>query len=191
MPELDSVRAREKSNVMPRKRRRLYDSLSADEEVALTRAVEEHKSEHEGLYSRNAPLAGGLEGRHSASDCMKDQAWRIVNRSVKRVSTIALIPLPIVDLAAVTYIQTDMLRELARTFDLDYHEPLVLNIISKVWKTYDGFTLGSSLLGSASKMIPFFGSMLGMGAVNHAAVGATYSLGKLVIDENYLGELNR
>ena len=188
MPESDSVRASEKSSVMPRKRRRLYDTLSADEEVALTRAVEEHKSEHERLYSRNARPGGGLESRQSTdrsgSDHLRDQAWRIVNRSVKRVSTIALIPLPIVDLAAVTYIQTDMLRKLARTFDLDYHEPLALNIISKVWKTYDGFTLGSSLLGSASKMIPFFGSMLGMGAVNYAAVGTTYSLGKLVIDEN-------
>jgi uncharacterized protein (DUF697 family) len=188
MPESDRSSAREKTRIMPRKRRRLYDTLSTDEEVALTQAVEEHKAEHERLYARTSQPDGGLEGQQttdrSASDHRRDQAWRIVNRSVRRVSAIALIPLPVVDLAAVTYIQTDMLRKLAKTFDLDYHEPLVLNIISKVWKTYDGFTLGSGLLGSASKMIPFLGSMLGMGAVNYAAVGSTYSLGKLVIDEN-------
>ncbi len=33
-------------------------------------------------------------------------------------------------------------------------------------------------------LIPFFGSIVGMGTVNYAAVGTTYTLGKLVIDEN-------
>jgi len=169
---------------MPRKRRRLYDTLSADEEVALTQAVAEHKAEQERLYSRKASVESSPAARESPSDQKRDQAWRIVNRTVKRVGTIALLPLPMVDLAAVTYLQTEMLRKLARTFELDYHEPLVLNIVGKVWRAYDGFTLGSSLFGSAAKMIPFVGSMVGMGTVNFAAVGSTYTLGKLVIDEN-------
>ena len=173
---------------MPRKRRRLYDTLSADEEVALTQAVEEHKAEHKRLYARDVHQGNSIESSQtvdgSRSDRQRDQAWRIINRSIQRVGTIALIPLPMVDLAAVTYIQTEMLRKLARTFELDYHEPLVLNIVSKVWKAYDGFTLGSSVFGSAAKMIPFVGSMVGMGTVNYAAVGSTYTLGKLVIDEN-------
>lgn len=188
MAESESAPAPEEPSVMPRKRRRLYDTLSADEEVALTQAVHEHKAEHERLYGRTAS-PGASAGTFPAtertpSDQKRDQAWRIINRSVKRVGTIALLPLPVVDLAAVTYIQTDMLRKLARTFELDYHEPLVLNIVGKVWKAYDGFTLGSCLFGSAAKMIPFVGSMVGMGTVNYLAVGTTYTLGKLVIDEN-------
>lgn len=173
---------------MPRKRRRLYDTLSADEEVALTQAVEEHQAEQRRLYARQAALepAGGSSvalGR-ADSDRRRDQAWRIINRTVKRVGMVALLPVPIMDLAAVTYLQTEMLRKLARTFELDYHEPLVLNIVGKVWKAYDGFTLGTSLLGSTAKMLPFVGSMIGMGTVNYAAVGATYTLGRLVVDEN-------
>ena len=172
---------------MPRKRRRLYDTLSADEEVALTQVVEEHKAEQERLYARKARPGSGkvaANGKKPSSDYKRDRAWRIINQSMKRVGTLSLLPVPALDLAAVTYIQTDMLRKLARTFDLDYHEPLVLNIVGRVWRAYYGFTLGTSLAGSAAKMVPFVGSMIGMATVNYSAVGSTYSLGKLVIDEN-------
>ena len=184
----ESASDSEEPSVLPRKRRRLYDTLSADEEVALTQVVVEHKAEQERLYARKVSTESSSGNSQSnggpTADYKRDQAWRIINQSMKRVGTIALLPVPLIDLAAVTYIQTDMLRKLARTFELDYHEPLVLNIVGKVWKAYYGFTLGTSLAGSAAKMIPFVGSMIGMATVNYSAVGSTYSLGKLVIDEN-------
>ncbi|MDA9982063.1 YcjF family protein [Gammaproteobacteria bacterium] len=179
----------EKPATVQRKRRRLYESLPAEEEKAFTLAIEEHK------VGENVPAGGRSVDQSRAPkppDRAKDsdslerdrEAWDIIEKYIYKVGANAMIPIPVIDLAAVILKQTEMLRKLAETYDVDYDEYLAMDVVRKVWRAYNGFTMGAIVLGSAAKVVPILGSVVGMGPVSFSAAASTYALGKLAVEEN-------
>ncbi len=177
MPEGKSTpKKRGKPVPPPRKRRRLYEAISAEDEGAVARAVEEETT------GKKAPRP---EKTREQQDSEKEREARDVIRTyVGKVGAIAVIPIPGFDLAAVVIRQTEMLRKLADIYDVTYDDSLAQEVIRKVWKAYDGLAMGGMFFGSAAKMVPFFGSIMGMGPVAVAAARSTRALGELVVEEN-------
>ncbi len=86
-----------------------------------------------------------------------------------------IIPLPVVDIFAVSASQLDMIRQLCKVYDQDFLETQGKAIVSSLTTA----TLARIGAGSLAKMIPVVGSYVG-GVTNAALAGAsTYALGQV------------
>lgn len=86
-----------------------------------------------------------------------------------------IIPVPIVDIFAVSAAQLDMIRQLCRVYDVDFAETQGKAIVSSLTTA----TLARVGAGSLAKLIPVVGSLVG-GITNSVLAGAsTYALGEV------------
>lgn len=84
------------------------------------------------------------------------------------------IPVPIVDFFAVSAIQLDMIRQLAKLYDIDFKETEGKAIITALTGT------GLAQIGArAVKFIPGIGTMLGGITMAALSGGSTYALGEV------------
>jgi len=87
-----------------------------------------------------------------------------------------LIPIPLVDIAAVTGIQLDMLKQLAALHDVDYSASSGKAFVSAL--TGSTFAaLGSSLV----KIIPGIGTILGVVSMSMLSGASTYAVGQVAV----------
>lgn len=85
------------------------------------------------------------------------------------------IPLPVADVLAVSASQLDMIRQLCKVYDIDFHETQGKAIVS----TLTTATLARLGAGSLAKMIPIVGTFVGT-VTNVVLAGAsTYALGQV------------
>lgn len=100
------------------------------------------------------------------------------------------IPVPLVDIAAVTAVQLDMLAKLAQFYEVDFDtdrgKALVSAIISAGMGSYLGFTLGR-IGASLVKGVPFLGTAVGIASQAALSGAATYALGR-IFDSHFKGE---
>ncbi|MDP5169445.1 MAG: DUF697 domain-containing protein [Bacteroidia bacterium] len=116
-------------------------------------------------------------------------AQEIVTKHTVYAMGSSLIPIPILDLAAVTAVQLDMVKTLSHLFGADYSEDSGKTLIGAL--TGNIFArIGASFL----KGIPVFGSILGGVSLVALSGAATYALGQVYVrhvsDGGSLGNLN-
>jgi uncharacterized protein (DUF697 family) len=91
-----------------------------------------------------------------------------------------LIPLPVVDIAAVTAVQVDMLKQICSFYKIDYSEES-----GKTWITALVSSTLSSLVArigaSAVKFVPVIGTLIGATSMAVVSGASTYALGKAFI----------
>ncbi len=88
--------------------------------------------------------------------------------------TAGAIPIPLADIAAVTAIQVDMIKQIAVLYDIDYDENKGKSIASAI----TGAT-AARLGASVVKAIPGVGTLIGMGMQMILSGASTYALGHL------------
>ena len=88
------------------------------------------------------------------------------------------IPIPIVDVVAITAIQVEMLSKIAKVYEIDFNEERAKAIVSSASGTIIGLTIGR-LGASAVKFIPIVGTFLGIGSQMILAGASTYAIGKV------------
>lgn len=89
-----------------------------------------------------------------------------------------LIPVPFLDLAAVTAVQLDMLKQLAKLYGADFSD--------NSGKAWISAIVGTSLAGIGSsllKNIPIVGSILGGVSMSLFAGASTYGVGQVFLNE--------
>jgi uncharacterized protein (DUF697 family) len=105
----------------------------------------------------------------------------ILKRHVYWAVGAGLIPLPVVDIAAVTAIQLDMLKQICTFYKIDYSEES-----GKAWISALVTSTMSSLVAragaSAVKFVPLIGSMVGAATMAVLSGASTYALGKAFIN---------
>lgn len=106
----------------------------------------------------------------------KKQADGIVTGHVLWSMGGGLIPLPILDVAAVTFVQLDMLEQLARLYDIEYSASIGRSFITAL-----AGTTVAKLGASAIKAIPGIGSVLGGISMSILSGATTYALGQVAI----------
>lgn len=106
---------------------------------------------------------------------------RIVSRAVKWSAAAAVVPVPYLDLVALGTVQVRMVRELARAYGLDADSEMLKTAVSALLGTLAPAVISGGLLGSALKLVPVGGTILG--SVGLAAFGsaATYAIGKIFV----------
>ncbi len=85
------------------------------------------------------------------------------------------IPVPVADVLAVSASQLDMIRQLCKVYDVDFHETQGKAIVSSLTTA----TLARLGAGSLAKMIPVFGSVVGSVANAIMSGASTYALGQV------------
>ncbi len=108
---------------------------------------------------------------------MKQQeAEKIVNQHILWSSAAGVVPVPVLDVVAVTMIQLDMLKQLCRVYEVSYSESNGKAMLSAV----TGSTL-ARLGASAIKAIPGIGTVLGGVSMPILSGASTYAIGHAVI----------
>jgi uncharacterized protein (DUF697 family) len=106
-------------------------------------------------------------------------AEKIISYYSKWGAGMGLIPVPLVDLAAVTGVQLKMLKRLARNYHVEYDESSGKALIGSLLGAILPAKLGYGGIGSAIKAIPGVGTILGMAAVPAFNYGSTYAVGRV------------
>jgi uncharacterized protein (DUF697 family) len=92
-----------------------------------------------------------------------------------------LIPVPFVDLAAVSGVQLKMLKDLSDIYEIKFSENKGKSIVSALLGSIVPNSLSSGSLGSLLKMVPFVGTVLGGISMSLFSGASTYAIGKVFI----------
>jgi uncharacterized protein (DUF697 family) len=106
----------------------------------------------------------------------------IIKKHVLYSMGAGLVPFPIIDMAAVSAVQLDMLKQLCRLFGVDYSEAS--------GKAFAGVLAGSTLariFASFIKAIPGIGTLLGGVSMALMSGASTYALGQVFLQHVALG----
>ncbi|WP_111977563.1 YcjF family protein [Algibacillus agarilyticus] len=120
------------------------------------------------------------ESEHETSESQIEQANKVVRNYAIGSVIPSLIPVPAVDLVAVTGIQLKMLHSLAAIYDVPFKEELVRSSISSVIGGTVALSV-SRVASSAIKAIPGVGTMIGSLAMPTVSGATTYGLGRVFI----------
>jgi uncharacterized protein (DUF697 family) len=85
-----------------------------------------------------------------------------------------LIPLPLLDVAAVSAIQMDMVRKICNIYGQNFSE-----MQAKAWVSALGGSVSSRLFAEGAKLIPGVGQILGGLAMSALSGASTYGIGKV------------
>ena len=107
----------------------------------------------------------------------KAKAQSIIRSHVLWAMGGGLIPIPLVDFAAVTAIQLEMLQQLAELYGVDYSKSNGKAFVSALTGTTVA-RLGASFL----KAIPGVGTVLGSASMSITSGASTYAVGQVAID---------
>lgn len=109
-----------------------------------------------------------------------NRANRIVKNYMLGSLAVGIVPIPIVDLAALSAIQLKMLHSLARVYDIEFSEHMGKSLLSAL--------LGGSVplsfsrnLGGLVRFIPAYGQATAMLGVSLFGGASTYGVGKVFI----------
>ena len=106
------------------------------------------------------------------------RAQRIINEHVVWAVGAGLVPIPLVDIAAVTAIQLDMLKQLSTLYGTVYTESE-----GKAWVSALAGGIAARLGANALKLIPGIGSVVGGAAMSAMSGASTYALGQVAMTQ--------
>jgi len=109
-----------------------------------------------------------------------EQAGRIIRNHMLTSMGVGLLPLPVVDLVAITGVQLNMLRRLSNTYEVPFTEHKVKNILTSLVGGGAVIPIGEALI-SLVKTIPLVGPAIGAVTMPITAGAVTYAVGKVFL----------
>ncbi|MDC3961001.1 YcjF family protein [Polyangium jinanense] len=109
------------------------------------------------------------------------RADAVIRRNVLWVLGAGLVPVPIVDMVAITGIQVKMLAELSELYDLSFREDIARKLIGSLLSGVLGVGAGAVIGASLGKLIPFVGHAFGIVTVPVISGAFTRALGKVFV----------
>ncbi len=121
-----------------------------------------------------AATAAGGNGRFDAA------SNRIIMRHVYATMGIGLVPLPLVDLVSIYGAQLNMLRSLARLYEVDFTADLSRKLVASLLGSMLPFGVAAPL-ASLAKIIPVVGTLAGTLSLSVSGGASTYALGMVFV----------
>jgi len=109
------------------------------------------------------------------------QAEQLVRRYTLGGMAIGLVPLPLLDLAALTMVQLKMLHALAGVYGIEFKADLGRSAVASLAGSALPTSLSPALTASLGKLIPGIGYTLAAGSLVLLNGAATYAIGKVFI----------
>jgi uncharacterized protein (DUF697 family) len=111
----------------------------------------------------------------------EDAAEKIIRQNVLWAAGGGVIPIPVVDMIAITVVDIKMLKELSALYEVPFKEDQVKNIVASLLAGLGAPTLGMALTVSLVKAIPVIGVMSAFVAIPGLAAAFTYAVGKVFV----------
>jgi len=108
-----------------------------------------------------------------------EQAKEIVKNHALITAGLGLIPVPLLDLAAVSAAQLRMLHQLSKVYGQPFKKERVRALVSALLGGSVPYALSGSSIASMAKAVPFVGSFLGAAAMPALSGAATLALGRV------------
>ena len=110
-----------------------------------------------------------------------EQAERTLKHYMYWSMGFGLIPLPLVDIAAITGTQIKMVASMSEIYGIKFSEHRVKNIVTPLVASVGLTPIAAGILGSLVKIIPFVGTAIGALSMPVVAGATTYAVGKVFI----------
>ncbi|MCP4352176.1 MAG: DUF697 domain-containing protein [Desulfobacterales bacterium] len=123
-------------------------------------------------------MAAAKEAPKEEVKVLGEGADKTVRNHVIGSMGVGLIPVPVVDLVALTGVQLNMLRKLAKSYNVPFSKDKVKNILASLIGGTVPVTF-SSTLASLVKSIPIVGQTTGALSMPILAGATTYAVGKV------------
>lgn len=120
-----------------------------------------------------------MENQNTTAETGLSKPERIIKNHVIISMGIGAIPIPLVDMAAITGTQLSMISKLANYYEVKFSTELGKSVLTSLLAAVGSQTLATGTLGSAVKAIPVVGPVLG--AVTYPAIAGatTYAVGNV------------
>lgn len=126
------------------------------------------------------PKSGDMSESEEKAQLRDYQAMDIIHKHVLGVMGAGLVPIPVVDVAAMTAIQMKMIRDLANYYRIDFAKNQVTySLIGSVTAGIGAPMAITPLLSSMMKLVPGFGTAAGVASLPIVGGASTYALGKV------------
>lgn len=109
------------------------------------------------------------------------QAQAIIRRNVLWALGAGVVPVPFLDIAAVTAVEMKMLRDLSTVYGVKFSEGIAKKIAYSLLSSIGMVGIGSVIGGSLAKVIPVVGHTLGLISVPIIAGAFTHSVGQVLV----------
>lgn len=116
----------------------------------------------------------------AAAEAGDKDADKILRNHVLGSMGVGLIPIPLVDLVALTGVQLNMLRKLAKTYNVPFSQDKVKNLLASLIGGGIPVTF-SNAVASLIKSVPVIGQTTGAVAMPILAGATTYAVGKVFV----------
>jgi uncharacterized protein (DUF697 family) len=117
----------------------------------------------------------------SSSPSREILADRIIRENMLWAAGGGLIPVPMLDVVAITVVEVKMLKELAEIYNLPFREDQVKSILVSLLAGFGAPALGAAIGSSVVKFVPFTGYFVGLFAISGVAAAFTYAVGKVFL----------
>lgn len=107
------------------------------------------------------------------------RAEEATNNHVALAMSAGFVPLPILDLVAVSGVQLNLLRELGDLYGVPFTENRVKSLVTSLLGGIGSTSLAVASVGSVAKVVPGLGPALGMVTLPVIAGAVTYAVGKV------------
>lgn len=108
------------------------------------------------------------------------QAMALVKKYMPWSAGAGLLPMPVIDVAALVAVQLRMLSKISGLYGLPFAENGVKSAVTSLLGSVVSTSVGVSL-GSLVKVIPVIGSLVGVVAVPSVYCAATYAIGRVFV----------
>jgi uncharacterized protein (DUF697 family) len=125
-----------------------------------------------------APAPGREEQPISTKEAQGD---KIIRENMLWASGGGLIPVPLLDMVAITAVEVKMLKELSALYELPFKEHQVKSILASLLAGVGAPALGAAVTASLFKSVPILGAVSGFIAIPGAAAAFTYAVGKVFL----------
>ncbi|MEM9461360.1 MAG: DUF697 domain-containing protein [Myxococcota bacterium] len=110
-----------------------------------------------------------------------EQANQTVQNHVYAAMGAGVLPLPVVDLVAITGVQLNMLRQLSKQYEIPFREGLARKAVISLFVGLGGVGIGGVIGFSLFKFVPVVGASLGVVSVPVISGMLTHAVGRTFI----------
>ncbi len=110
-----------------------------------------------------------------------EKAEKVVRNRVWWAVAGGILPVPWIDIAAVTGVQLSLIHSLSKLYDVEFKKNAARNIITSLLGSVVPQSLAQGTVGSALKTIPVLGQIFGSVSMSAFSGATTYAIGKVFI----------
>jgi uncharacterized protein (DUF697 family) len=131
------------------------------------------------MQDKETVSQGADTSESKAKEMSGEELDKLIRRHVYASMAIGLVPIPLVDFAGVTVVQMNLLRVLAKRYNVPFSKDIVKTILSSLIGGAVPAAASAPLAASLSKLIPGIGTTAGVIAMPLIGGATTYAVGKV------------